>query len=70
VLAERLDKHCIDAEPMLDKNQASRKSGRSAHSFLWICSAFSTVELFLPADRTLASRERCSGCDLGITFFL
>jgi hypothetical protein len=47
-LTERLEKHCIDAEPMLDKKTASRKSGRSAHPVLWICRTFSTVELVLP----------------------
>jgi len=70
VLAERLDKHCIDAEPMLDKNRASRKNGCSAHLLLWICRAFSTVEPILSAAKTFAGCERCSGCDLGITFFL
>jgi hypothetical protein len=70
VLTKRLDKHCIDAEPMLDKNQASRKSGRSAHPILWISSAFSTVELVLSAGGTFAGCERCSGGDLGIVFFL
>ena len=44
-LPERLDKHCIGAEPMLDKKPGSRKSGRSAHPVLWICRWFSTVGL-------------------------
>jgi hypothetical protein len=72
-----LDKHCIDAEPMLDKNPASRKNGRSAHLVLWICKTFSTVALILLLLQTLRlpflhARQGCSGfgCDVRILFFL
>jgi hypothetical protein len=53
---ERLEKHCIDAEPMLDKNPESRKNGRSAHLVLWICRTFSTVELVLQVLSILRSQ--------------
>jgi hypothetical protein len=40
--ADVLDKHCIDAGPMLDKKRSSSKKALSAQLFLWICRAFST----------------------------
>ena len=58
VLTDRLDKHCIDAEPMLDKKAGSSQNEVFAHPVLWICRRFSTVELifkvvlsFLHANR-------------------
>jgi hypothetical protein len=39
-----LDKHCIDAGPMLDKKRSASKKALSAQLLLWICSTFSTVD--------------------------
>jgi hypothetical protein len=59
VLTDRLEKHCIDAEPMLDKKTGSQKNGFSAHPVLWICRRFSTVGLVLHAkSRLQLSRMR------------
>jgi hypothetical protein len=44
VFPDRLDKHCIDAEPMLDKKGGQEKIGCSAHLLLWICRPLSTSE--------------------------
>jgi hypothetical protein len=47
VLPDRLDKHCIDAEPMLDKKGEHEKIDCSAHLLLWICRRLSTSETVL-----------------------
>jgi hypothetical protein len=42
VLPDALEKHCIQAEPILDKNALAGKKTASAHLLLWICRRFST----------------------------
>jgi hypothetical protein len=42
VLPNALEKHCIQAEPILDKNALAGKKVASAHLPLWICRRFST----------------------------
>jgi hypothetical protein len=42
VLPDGLEKHCIQAEPILDKNALAGKKAASAHLLLWICRRFST----------------------------
>jgi hypothetical protein len=42
VLSDALEKHCIQAEPILDKNALAGKKVASAHLPLWICRRFST----------------------------
>jgi len=42
VLPDALEKHCIQAEPILDKNALAGKKAASAHLLLWICRRFST----------------------------
>jgi hypothetical protein len=42
VLPDALEKHCIQAEPILDKNALAGKKAASAHLPLWICRRFST----------------------------
>jgi hypothetical protein len=42
VLPDELEKHCIEAEPNLDKNGSASKKRSSAHLLLWICRRFST----------------------------
>jgi hypothetical protein len=64
---DSLEKHCIDAEPMLDKKTGSQKNGFSAHPVLWICSRFSTVGVVLHAKRHVAIAQdatdaSCSSC--------
>jgi hypothetical protein len=44
VLPDELEKHCIQAEPILDKNASASKRLASAHLLLWICRRFSTDE--------------------------
>jgi hypothetical protein len=44
VLPDELEKHCIQAEPILDKNASGSKKLASAHLLLWICRRFSTAE--------------------------
>jgi len=47
VLPDELEKHCIQLEPILDKNAWSSKNLASAHLPLWICRRFSTDEVVL-----------------------
>jgi hypothetical protein len=42
VLPNGLEKHCIEAEPFLDKNAEPGKNAAFAHLPLWICRRFST----------------------------
>jgi hypothetical protein len=42
VLPNGLEKHCIEAEPFLDKNGRPGKNTAFAHLTLWICRRFST----------------------------
>jgi hypothetical protein len=42
VLPDELEKHCIQLEPILDKNGFTSKKAASAHLLLWICRRFST----------------------------
>ena len=42
MLPDVLEKHCIQAEPILDKNALAGKKEASAHLLLWICRRFST----------------------------
>jgi hypothetical protein len=44
VLPDALEKHCIQPEPILDKNGLASKKAASAHLLLWICRRFSTDE--------------------------
>jgi hypothetical protein len=43
VLPDALEKHCIQAEPNVDKNGSASKKAAFAHVPLWICRRFSTV---------------------------
>ena len=47
VLPDELEKHCIQLEPILDKNAWSSKKLVSAHLPMWICRRFSTGDLVL-----------------------
>jgi hypothetical protein len=49
VLPDALEKHCIQAEPILDKNALAGKKAASAHLLLWICRRFSTDAAVLQA---------------------
>jgi hypothetical protein len=42
VLPNALEKHCIEAEPFLDKSGRPGKNAAFAHVMLWICRRFST----------------------------
>jgi hypothetical protein len=42
VLPNALEKHCIEAEPFLDKSVRPGKNAAFAHVMLWICRRFST----------------------------
>jgi hypothetical protein len=44
VLPDALEKHCIQAEPNVDKNGSASKKAAFAHLLLWICRRFSTVD--------------------------
>jgi hypothetical protein len=54
VLPDELEKHCIQAEPIVDKNGSARKKLASAHLLLWICRRFSTDGLVLQAFKQLS----------------
>jgi hypothetical protein len=56
VLPDALEKHCIQAEPILDKNALAGKKVASAHLPLWICRRFSTDAAVY---RRFASRLAC-----------
>jgi hypothetical protein len=47
VLPDALEKHCIQAEPIVDKNHFVGKKRSSAHLPLWICRRFSTDAVVL-----------------------
>jgi hypothetical protein len=47
VLPDELEKHCIQLEPILDKNALASKKPASAHLPLWICRRFSTDDVVL-----------------------
>jgi hypothetical protein len=47
VLPDALEKHCIQAEPKVDKTGSASKKAAFAHTPLWICRRFSTVTLVL-----------------------
>jgi len=47
VLPDELEKHCIQLEPILDKNALASKKLASAHLPLWICRRFSTDDVVL-----------------------
>jgi hypothetical protein len=53
VLPNALEKHCIEAEPFLDKSVRPGKNAAFAHVMLWICRRFSTdaviPDAFLPS---------------------
>ena len=49
MLPDALEKHCIQAEPILDKNALASKKVASAHLLLWICRRFSTDAAVLRA---------------------
>jgi hypothetical protein len=49
VRLDALEKHCIQAEPILDKSSLASKKAVSAHSLLWICRRFSTDDAVLQA---------------------
>jgi hypothetical protein len=61
VLPDALEKHCIQAEPNVDKNGSASKKAAFAHLLLWICRRFSTNDvvlqriwwLNLPAERVV-----------------
>ena len=42
MLSQALEKHCIEAEPFLDKCARQGKNTAFAHTPLWICRRFST----------------------------
>ncbi|MCS0592274.1 hypothetical protein ACFQ09_05315 [Massilia norwichensis] len=46
---DALEKHCIQAEPILDKSSSSSKKVASTHLLLWICRRFSTDAAVLQA---------------------
>jgi hypothetical protein len=56
VLPNALEKHCIEAEPFLDKNAGPAKNAAFAHLALWICRRFSTgaavSRVFLTSEQT------------------
>jgi hypothetical protein len=54
VLPDALEKHCIQAEPIVDKNGSVSKKRASAHLLLWICRRFSTDGLVLQAFKQLS----------------
>jgi hypothetical protein len=55
-LLDGLEKACIGAEPLLDKNGRAGKKTASAHSLLWICRRFSTGELLETAQTGVRAR--------------
>jgi hypothetical protein len=67
VLPDALEKHCIQAEPNVDKNSSASKKAAFAHLLLWICRRFSTVDaVYAGFDRLgwsvwLRSSRLCSG---------
>jgi hypothetical protein len=55
VISNILEKACIDAGPILDKNRKVCKDALFAHVRLWICAGFSTDAPFLHALGSLGT---------------
>jgi hypothetical protein len=58
VRPDALEKHCIQAEPILDKSSLASKKTASAHSLLWICRRFSTDAAVLQAFQGSTTSEQ------------
>jgi hypothetical protein len=76
VLPDELEKHCIQAEPIVDKNGSVSKKRASAHLLLWICRRFSTDGLVLQGfdqlNLSVCIRIGCQTSTVGseLSFFL
>jgi hypothetical protein len=70
VLPDALEKHCIQAEPILDKNALAGKKVASAHLPLWICRRFSTDAAVYRRFASSLPVCGCCGCRLSLLSIL